>query len=226
MGKTINHFIMIETIYVLNSGGKLNIEKEPIKCPYCHKDQVSEVYAAIQYKSSPEYFILCGCSNPECQMAFNVSYNSNDRQYSMIEQSTQTVREFSDVIKDVSPQFCDIYNQAYAAEQMGLGQITGVGYRKALEFLIKDYLISLDPDKDEEIKNKLLGQCISCDVTDEKIKQVAKRATWIGNDETHYIRKWEDKDITHLKTLIDLCLHWIEAEIETRKMLKEMPESK
>lgn len=217
---------MKKIITVLNTRSSLDIEKLSIKCPYCHKDQVPEMYAALQYKSSKEHFILCECSNSDCQMPFNVLYNTISRQFSNIQQSTQIAREFSDIIKDVSPKFCDIYNEAYAAEQMGLGQITGVGYRKALEFLIKDYLISLDNDHEEEILKKRLGKCIESYVTEPKIKDVAKRAVWIGNDETHYIRKWEDKDITHLKALIDLCLYWIEAEIKTKKMLEEMPEGK
>ncbi len=217
---------MEKNIPVLNSRSELGLEKPSIKCPYCHKEQISEMHAAIQYKSSPAYFVICECSNPYCQMAFVASYNSSSRQFSIIRQSTQIVREFSDIIKGVSPGFCVIYNEAYAAEQMKLGQITGVGYRKALEFLIKDYLISLDRIKEEDIKKKPLGQCIVSDVTNENIKQVAERATWIGNDETHYVRKWENKDITDLKTLIDLTIYWIEAEIKTKKTLEDMPKTK
>lgn len=217
---------MEKTINVLNTRSSLDIEKPSIKCPYCHKEQISEMYAAIQFKHSTKYYILCVCSNSDCQMPFNVLYDSSFRQFSMIEQSTQIVHEFSDIIKKVSPEFCVIYNEAYAAEQMGLGQITGVGYRKALEFLIKDYLISLDQIKEENILKKPLGQCIVSDVTNENIKQVAERATWIGNDETHYVRKWENKDITDLKTLIDLTIYWIEAEIKTKKTLEDMPKTK
>ena len=131
---------------------------------------------------------------------------------------------FDKIIEEVSPSFCEIYNQAYAAEQMDLDQVCGVGYRKALEFLIKDYLISLNPDKEDKIKNKLLGNCIKDDVTDTNIKIVSERAAWLGNDETHYVRKWDGKDVSHLKGLINLCLHWIEAEIKTKKILSEMPE--
>ncbi len=219
---------MNKSIPVLNSDHNERdvIEKQPVECPYCHNFQIPEMYGAISNKNTGELSILCQCTTPNCEKVFNVEYNFSTGQLSMIKQSTQTARKFSDTIKKVSPQFCDIYNQAYAAEQIGLGQITGVGYRKALEFLIKDYLISLDPTRKDEIKNKLLGQCISSDVTEEKVKQVAKRATWLGNDETHYTRKWEDKDISYLKKLIDLCLHWIDAEIETKKMLEDMPEGR
>jgi hypothetical protein len=53
---------------------------------------------------------------------------------------------------------------------------------------------------------------------------VAKRAVWIGNDETHYIKKWNNKDLTDLKILIDLTLHWIEMESLTETYYVEMPE--
>lgn len=53
---------------------------------------------------------------------------------------------------------------------------------------------------------------------------MASRAVWLGNDETHYTRKWEDKDINDLKSIIELTLHWIESEIRTQKLLEDMPE--
>lgn len=46
-------------------------------------------------------------------------------------------RTFSNIISELSPNFCEIYNQAYIAEQTNLMQICGTGYRKSLEFLIK-----------------------------------------------------------------------------------------
>lgn len=209
-----------------NKDGGFSVEKTPIECPYCHCTQIPEMYSAILYKNGFEQFVFCECTNPDCHTAFNTLYNARTRKFSNIIQSTQKIKGFNTTIKELSPMFCDIYNEAYAAEQMGLKQITGVGYRKALEFVIKDYIISLDTTKEEAVKKKLLGKCIDDDVTDSKIKQVAKRAAWLGNDETHYVRKWEEMDITHLKKLIDLSLHWIEAEIETKKMLDEMPEGK
>jgi hypothetical protein len=51
---------------------------------------------------------------------------------------------------------------------------------------------------------------------------MAERATWLGNDETHYVRKWEDKDINDLKILIKVTLHWIEMELLTEQYKTEM----
>jgi hypothetical protein len=49
-----------------------------------------------------------------------------------------TSRTFDAPIQKVSPTFCEIYDEASAAESESLTQICGVGYRKALEYLIKD----------------------------------------------------------------------------------------
>lgn len=113
---------------------------------------------------------------------------------------------FPDEVLDISPHFDVIYNQAYAAEQMRLGEITGVGYRKALEFLIKDFAGHKYPDQQSKILSTPLASCIKLFIDDPRIKKVAERAVWLGNDETHYLRKWSDKDIHDLKLLIQLTI--------------------
>lgn len=199
------------------------IEIDPTKCPYCHELQNPNMYCYLQYKTAHHIIIFCQCINNRCKKPFNRLYNIIDCKFTDIIQANYQKKQFSIDITSLSPLFECIYNEAYSAEQLELTQIMGMGYRKALEFLIKDYLISLYPEKEAEIKSKLLGKCINEDIEDPRIKEIAKRAVWLGNDETHYVRKWENKDVSHLKTLIDLCLHWIEAEISTKKMLEEMP---
>lgn len=209
--------------FVNSSNNGIQIEQTSVECPYCHKIHIPEMYSAILYKDFNECFIFCECIDKDCGFAFTRIYNISKDEFIDIIQAKLISKEFSYAINNLSPSFVQIYNEAYSAEQMNLSQIMGVGYRKALEFLIKDYLISLDPDKEVNIKAKPLGRCIDEDIDDAKIKNVAVRATWLGNDETHYVRKWVDKDVTHLKALIDLCLHWIEAETSTKQLLEDMP---
>jgi Domain of unknown function (DUF4145) len=106
---------------------------------------------------------------------------------------------------------------------MELDQLFGRGLRKALEFLLKDYAISENPDKAEHIKQMQLAQCIGQFVSDTNIKECAKRAAWLGNDETHYTRKWETKDITDLKLLVRLTVNWIDNALLTKKYIAAMP---
>lgn len=96
-----------------------------------------------------------------------------------------------------------------------MDQIAGVGYRKSLEFLIKDYAIRNQPEDSESIKRKMLGPVISEYLTDfPKLRNLAKAATWIGNDETHYVRRHDDKDIRNMKQFIKAAAQFIAADYD------------
>lgn len=126
--------------------------------------------------------------------------------------------EFSDRLNNVSPDFVSIYNESSQAEHQGLLKIAGVGYRKSFEFLVKDYLINhlyiSDEPKKESVKNKTLGQCIDQDIDYKKLQILAKKASWLGNDETHYIKEFKNADLSDLKNLIDLSVKYIDMELE------------
>ncbi|MBP2259149.1 hypothetical protein [Virgibacillus alimentarius] len=51
---------------------------------------------------------------------------------------------------------------------------------------------------------------------------MAERATWLGNDETHYVRQWENKDLQDLKNLIDLTVYFISKNLKAKKYKEEM----
>ena len=208
-------------------GANYNLSQLPDKCPFCHNAITPNVLFGHNHHYNLE--VTMYCPNEMCGKAFIAYYRivtgSSTVQY-LGETSIGTLegRSFPEKINEISPSFVVIYNQAYIAEQQDLKEICGVGYRKALEFLIKDYMIlSLGVEK-EKIEKALLGNVIDKFVKDTRIKSVSKRAAWLGNDETHYIRKWEGKDLDDLKKLIDLTLHWIEMEALTSSFEADMPE--
>ena len=120
---------------------------------------------------------------------------------------------FDDCIKNLSPEFCDIYNQAHSAECYGLKDISGMGYRKALEFLIKDYSIYRNQKDKAEIEKMNLSQVIDKYIDGDKLHTLAKASTWIGNDETHYIKKIENKDVNDLKRFISAVVAYITYDL-------------
>ena len=194
------------------------IDVYSIECPFCH----SRVTPVFHYFDKRNLF--ASCPNESCGRYYALTQNKDGKYVKVAPNSTLSSRSFSDIICSISSGFVKIYNQSYQAEQMNLDQICGVGYRKALEFLIKDYLISKASDEHiiNSIKSTLLSNCIKKYVQNENIKNVAERATWLGNDETHYVRIWADKDVTNLKHLIDLTVRWIENEVETERVLQDM----
>ena len=205
------------------------IERKSVKCPFCGVINIPEYLFLKNVERSDFFNVFTQCTNPTCRNMFITQFSTVGVRKPVFTKILPTAlpekRTFSNIISELSPIFCEIYNQAYIAEQTNLMQICGTGYRKSLEFLIKDYLISTLPeDQHEAIKNKFLNNCIRDNISNINIKTVASRAVWLGNDETHYTRKWEDKDINDLKSIIELTLHWIESEIRTQKLLEDMPE--
>lgn len=207
----------------------LQIDRRPDVCPLCHHaiDPGDSCYAYYNTESTLAQLVQ-RCPKISCQGLFFANYgirpNSNLLLFLDASPINHVPRPFSDIIKNTSKEFCDIYNQSLASESQGHLKICGVGYRKALEFLVKDYLVDLHPDKTEEIKTKFLGKCIEEYIANTNIKTVAKRAAWLGNDETHYVRIWEGKDLQDLKKLVDLTVHWIEMEQLTAEAMKDMPD--
>lgn len=211
---------------------QIKIPHLPDTCPICHHaiNPNGPLYTYINNRLHPnDAQLLFRCTRRDCQNLFIASYRENpsSSRFEFLNSTPKKFlpRNFSETILELSLQFTEIYNEASSAETNGLMKICGVGYRKALEFLIKDYLIKIHPEKEQEIKSKFLGKCITEYIPNENIKAIAKRATWLGNDETHYIRIWEGKDLEDLKKLIDLTLHWIEMEQLTQEVIKDMPDT-
>jgi len=169
------------------------------------------------------------CPRSECGHFFVARYGRYaPAQYNLKESIPFNIPDAAcpDEIKTLSPNFYDIYNQATKAEKSEWPLVAGPGFRKALEFLVKDYAIQLQPDAKEDIKKIELGPCIQQYMKNEMVRETAKRATWLGNDETHYSRKWEDKDLRDLKNLLALVITTIHSELLYDAMKKDMPTGK
>jgi len=217
--------VKINTKDLVLAERSIEIDKIPDLCPVCNHKGIQIVVFQAYVLGEVELF--CRCPNQQCQHTYISHYKksfSTAERLSLYKSSPKNIANtiFSDDIIILSPSFNEIYHQSETAEGLGLSEICGVGYRKALEFLIKDYLIKINPAESESIKSEFLGKCIKDRIEDKKLQACAERATWLGNDETHYVKKWESKDITDLKILIKLALHWIESSILTDKYISDM----
>jgi hypothetical protein len=201
--------LTLKMLFIVEKFGTPHVER-PFQCP---NKKCSRLFIALYYRR---------------QIGDNTFYF-----HSCVPVEMKDIKQ-SETISKISPDFCAIYGEAHKAEQHGLSLVAGPGYRKALEFLVKDYIIGQlkepDPAKVAATKTLVvksqLAACINNHIRSDQIKEIAKRATWLGNDETHYVRKWEDKDLKDLKKLISLTLHWIEMETITAEVITNMPEGK
>lgn len=206
----------------------IEFEHETV-CPIC-KHAILPDYVTSTLNTEETACVLSYCR--ACQNTFITNYkvrkngrstSSADRYDSEIIESLPNrfqQENFDEKIVSLSPQFVKIYNQALEAETQCLDEIAGIGYRKSLEFLVKDFAIHEHPDNIDDIKTIRLAKCIEKYIDDQRIATLAEKSAWIGNDETHYVRKQEDRDISDMKKFIKAMLYFIGMVLTTEDASK------
>lgn len=195
----------------------------PNKCVHCGNLMNPVVHFAYSPYSHNEvmhsFALFVQCTDSDCSKYYALEYiydQSSSKSYLVPYKYRPKIKiSLPENIEKVSPDFVTIYEEATKAESEGLNQISGVGYRKAIEFLIKDYSIRNNSDEVTKIKSMPLNQVINKYLSGfPKIQSLAKAATWLGNDEAHYVRTHTDKDIEDLKKFILATAQFIAADYD------------
>lgn len=215
----------------------IQVDREPNCCPVCNhivspnRTELCKEISTSDSHWSSDLEILYECPSQNCGHLFLAHFVRESESAGSINAfftyTNSTPNHFKCIdfdkrIIEISPNFIEIFNQSAHAEFHDLNEICGMGYRKSLEFLIKDYCVSSNPDESEKIKSMMLTPCIKKYISDTNIKECATRAVWLGNDETHYERRWQNKDIDDLKLLINLVVHWVVSNIMTQEYMQSM----
>lgn len=189
-------------------------------CPLCNHAIDPQFISGIDVECEDDEYcciLIFRCTN--CHDIF-VTRHDRCNSFSRLEwvyPNNAPMINFTDELKEISPQFIKIYSQAKFAEENSLDELAGIGYRKSLEFLIKDFLIAVQHEDETEIKKKMLGNCIEL-LENPQLKKASTGATWIGNDETHYERRNSDYNINHLKAFIQLTVGLINNEMISKEL--------
>lgn len=213
--------------YLVHYNPNLNFEEDIIReikveevgeCPLCNTATSPTFINGYLIGNKENYipltaFVILYC--PRCKQLYTAKYHfvnglSVSNLVEVYPQNLSHVK-FSDNINNLSPEFVNLFNQAIEAEgNPSTSGLAGLGYRKALEFLIKDYLIKLKNQDKNTIIQLELGKCVS--KLSDDLQDIAKASVWLGNDETHYFRKNLDFSITDLKDFINCLVSDIERE--------------
>lgn len=217
---------MVDVVYkektFLNTSTTTLDNKKHMKvstCPYCNisTDATRVGIKPFTIENGLIADVTYKCTS--CDKVFHVSYvKLNDENmfnpYSVYPNFQG--REFSDEIKNISPRFVKLYNQAYKAEYDNNLELAGCGYRNALEVLIKDFAINVLKEKKEEVvKIKLYG-AIEKYLSDVDMSKCADVVRILGNDNTHYERDYENIDFKVLKQYLNIFIEMIEVQIKIK----------
>lgn len=220
-------------------GSKNYHSKNPNICPHCHVVNNPEPIwdaGTTDTEDVDSNISIWQCANSECKKLFIALYQ-------LVEGKPVLIRflngypkgpDWPQPIWDLrngnredieQSRFIRTYLQSLEAENYGLDEIAGMGFRKSIEYLVKDWAIKSNQEEKEKIRELWLGQVIK-NYYKGDLKDILERATWLGNDQAHYNRLFEEFDIDILKELIALIMveldrqhkmnHYIEA-IQSRK---------
>lgn len=187
----------------------------PDVCPHCRQSVSLKVLKTVKPPELNECGVVLFCrrckrlSFADLFLAGKLLHTDDTKLIALYPNPTEL--EIPAEIKLHYPKFYELYRQAHCAEEDNLSEIDGMAYRKALEMLVKDYLTENYPDDRHAILKESLGDSIKR-IDYPRIKALAKVASWIGNDETHAIKKNPDLSVADMKNFIVALSHLILAE--------------
>jgi hypothetical protein len=196
--------------------------KSFIDCPHCHCSSTPicliGILKTVSLQTQWTFLFTCGRSN--CKKSYlwyiisrteELKYQTSDKLKFVwwIKPKLPTFIRDSTYIRNLSPSFVKIYYQSLVAETQNLLLICWAWYRKAFEFLIKDYLKNTTTVANIEWQS--LNSCIK-HIWDSTVQEIAHKTSWLWNDEVHYIRKHTNKDIKDFKTFIEYFIRFIDKE--------------
>lgn len=188
-----------------------NVEEKilPNLCPHCNNGILPLVVNNYTNELF-ELFLTLEC--PLCGEVFLAMYHENISKPFISYSKPNVLNPFKNLFKDKFQNFQECYMQSLLAEEYSLDKISGMGYRRALEFLVKEYLIYYKNNSQEKTLKLPLSQAIDL-IKDDKIQSLAKASTWLSNDHVHILNKHPDKTKEDIKALINALARFIELEI-------------
>lgn len=186
----------------------------PVVCPRCGRDLVPEVLSCKVLRGNPSagnYTITITCSICRSPIYLDIS-RSQGVPVGKVNAfyPADTVFDIPQEMLTLYPNFAKLYRESAIAEAKGLS-ICGMGYRKALETLVKEYALGTFPDNADSIRNETLSKTIQR-INNQHIQTLAKASTWLGNDQTHLEVKHPNYGVSDMKNFIKALCYFILME--------------
>ena len=218
MQKMITSPVNCKSTFGINDSDYNGIELEkPMLCPSCN----AYVSGTITNKclhprlNNIQYGTVC-YSCPHCRAHYIATYKIDFENKSGALCSlapSATYRYENPILSQVSPRFVLYYNQSLRAESAGDIELSAVGYRQALECLVKDYAITeLNADRSTVVKQPLFD-AIKAYLKESELIAAADVVRILGNDYAHYDRRYPQHDFEILKTYMDIFIKMVEVRL-------------
>ena len=203
---------------LFNADPKMNCSYlKPAQCPHCGLgcDPVILGHTSISpFTAQPPHFVFLIFQCTACKKLFTGTYEIDDGHSHICCMTPEQQNSFSDEhIENMSPRFMEMYNQALRAKYNKDINLAAIGYRAALEILIKDYAINELHKAQKDVIRKDLFSAISEYLPADDFIKTADVIRILGNDHTHYKRKYPDLDFKLLQEYMDIFISLIRSKL-------------
>jgi hypothetical protein len=124
---------------MITAGGATYTVEVPDQCPLCHLFGDTEVVVAHIVKGVEGVQVVFRYACTQCRRLFIGTYGPPGSSKLLgLAPAEPDPRGFPDSIAAISPTFVSVYREAAIAQHLNLMPVAGPGFRKALEFLVKD----------------------------------------------------------------------------------------
>ena len=207
----------------------------PTICPCCNKvlaNKIKPLFSINNLSKNNSYlfniFSIYKCC--DCNNLFIVKNENSEDYFAILEEEPKifklcnkttlfpfnSVTKFSENIRTLSLDFVETYNEAEKIENLGLKYgIDGMAYRKSLEYLIDAYLRynGINVEGIDKLGEKIRK------IKDDRIRELSKKASWLGNDYSHPINEHPDYSISDMKSFIKALVGLIDYDFAYEKAL-------
>lgn len=186
----------------------------PVECPYCgsYVTPMIKGFATINQPIIYLYHFYNDCCDKPTYALYSVNLTGRTGEFLSLYPAFEKKAPLPESLYKISPRFVELYNNCYSAEQKGYFELAGSGYRNALEILIKDFAINELHESESEVCKKKLAQAIESYTPNVRLAQSADVVRILGNDYTHYQRRYEDIDFQLLKRYLQIFIDNIDCE--------------
>lgn len=215
-----------QSTFSISQGLAIKLPK-PMICPHCsaYADGIKVKTMLCQTSATNVYIGIVFYKCPNCDKIYVVIYKIDQtKKTATFEALYPSVRlTFSDArLQNFSPRFMNMYNQALQCESDGNIELAAVGFRAALEILVKDYAIKELKIDSETVSGKTLFNAIGEYLNEKALATSADVIRILGNDYAHYKRDYPEQEFEVLKKYMDIFI----SLVETRLMVAHPPVSR
>lgn len=194
--------------------------QKPSTCPFCGIDTDATLNSVSQpvYKAGSNlYIVSLKCTH--CGKNFVALYEMNKEEQNDALEFIEVLprpagSELPACLSIISPRFAEVHKEAEGAETYGFTGLASIGYRKALEILVKDYAINFLHKEQAEVEKKSLAAAIGTYLQQSKLVKTADVVRILGNDRTHYKEKYPQHDFSILKHYYNIFINQIVVQYE------------